>query len=141
MPEDAKSLLRRFYDEVSAGNLAVIDELIADDFIDHEEFPGIEPSKEGVKQFFAMLRAAFPDVRMEPHEILADGELLSCRATFTGTHQGEFMGVQPSGRRIEVDAIDMLRIRDGRFVEHWGVMDAMTMMQQLGALPAAQAPA
>jgi steroid delta-isomerase-like uncharacterized protein len=136
MPDDAKSLLRRFYEEVSAGNLAVIDELIADDFIEHEEFPGIEANKQGVKQFFAMLRTAFPDLRMEPHEMLADGDLVSCRGTFTGTQQGEFMGVPPSGRPIDVNAIDMLRVRDGQFVEHWGVMDAMTMMQQLGAIPA-----
>jgi len=140
MPEDAKSLLRRFYEETSVGNLDAVDELIADDFVDHEEFPGLEPDKEGVKKFFAMFRAAFPDARMEPHEMLADGDLVSCRATFTGTQQGEFMGVAPTGRRIEVNAIDILRFRDGQFVEHWGVMDAMTMMQQLGALPE-QAPA
>jgi steroid delta-isomerase-like uncharacterized protein len=140
MPEDAKSLLRRFYQETSAGNLDVVDELVADDFIDHEEFPGLEPDKEGVKKFFAMFRTAFPDARMEPHEMLADGDLVSCRATFTGTQQGEFMGVPPTGRRIEANAIDILRVRDGQFVEHWGVMDAMTMMQQLGALPK-QAPA
>ena len=140
MPEDAKSLLRRFYEETSVGNLDAVDELIADDFVDHEEFPGLEPDKEGVKKFFAMFRAAFPDARMEPHEMLADGDLVSCRATFTGTQQGEFMGVAPTGRRIEVNAIDILRVRDGQFVEHWGVMDAMTMMQQLGALPE-QAPA
>jgi len=73
---------------------------------------------------------------MEPHEMLADGDLVSCRARFTGTHQGEFMGVPPTGRSVEVNAIDILRIRNGQFVEHWGVMDAMTMMQQLGALPA-----
>jgi steroid delta-isomerase-like uncharacterized protein len=113
----------------------VVDELVADDFIDHEEVPGLEPDKEGVKKFFAMFRAAFPDARMEPHEMLADGDLVSCRATFAGTQQGEFMGLPPTGRRIEINAIDILRVRDGQFVEHWGVMDAMTLMQQLGALP------
>jgi steroid delta-isomerase-like uncharacterized protein len=135
MAEDLKDLLRRFYAEISSGNLDVVDELVAQDFIDHEAFPGIEPTKEGVKQFFALFRSAFPDMRMEPQEILAEGDLVSCRAVFTGTHHGEFMGMPPTGRRIEVNAIDILRIRGGQAVEHWGVMDAMTMMQQLGAIP------
>ncbi len=140
MPDDVKSLLRRFYAEVSAGNLAVIDELVADDVVEHEEFPGLEPNKEGVKQFFALFRAAFPDVRMEPHEMVAEGDLVSARVTITGTHQGEFMGIPPSGKRIEVETFDLLRIRDGQAAEHWGLIDAMTMMQQLGAMPE-QAPA
>jgi steroid delta-isomerase-like uncharacterized protein len=135
MSEDAKSLLRRFYAEATAGNLDAVDELVADDFIDHEEFPGIEPDKEGLRKFLVMFRTAFPDARMEPHEMLADGDLVSCRATYAGTQQGEFMGVPPTGRQMDVEALDIMRIRAGRFVEHWGVMDAMAMMQQLGALP------
>ena len=135
MPEDPKGLMRRFYDEVSAGNLSVIDELVADDIVDHDEFPGLEPNKDGVKQFFAMFTSAFPDLRMEPHEMISEGDLASARVTITGTHQGEFMGMPPSGKRIEVEAIDIVRIRDGQAAEHWGVTDMLTMMQQLGALP------
>jgi steroid delta-isomerase-like uncharacterized protein len=140
MAEDGKTLLSRFYDELNAGNVGVIDELIADDFVDREEFPGISPDKAGVKQFFTMFRTAFPDMRMDPHEMLADGDLVCARATMSGTHQGEFMGIPPTGRRFEVDGIDIVRVRDGHFVEHWGVLDAMKMMQQLGAIPE-QAPA
>lgn len=140
MPEDSKTLLRRFYGEVSNGNLDVIDEVLADDFVDHEEVPGLEPTKEGVKQFFAMFRSAFPDMRMEPHEILADGDLLSARGTMTGTQQGEFMGMPATGKRIETDVFDVLRFRDGQLTEHWGLMDVMKMMKQLGATPA-QIPA
>ena len=136
MSEDARSLLRRFYEEVSAGNVGVIDELIADDLIEHEEFPGIEPNKEGVKQFFTMFRSAFPDLRLEAHEILVDGDLVCARATTSGTHDGEFMGLPPSGKRFEIHGFDMVRMRDGQVVEHWGVFDMMTMMQQLGAIPA-----
>ena len=135
MSEDVKTLLRRFYDEVSAGDLGVIDRLVADDFVEHEEFPGLEPDKEGVKQFFAMFRSAFPDLRMQPHEMLADGDLISARVTVTGTHEGDFLGMPPSGSPIEVELFDMLRVRDGQLVEHWGVMDAMRMMQQLGGVP------
>ena len=81
MSDDARSLMRRFYGEVNAGNVGVIDELIADDFVEHEEFPGIEPNKEGVKQFFSTFRSAFPDLRLEAHEIVVDGDLLCARGT------------------------------------------------------------
>jgi steroid delta-isomerase-like uncharacterized protein len=135
MSEDPKSIVRRFYDEVSAGNLGVIDELIADDLVEHEAFPGIEPSKEGTKQFFAMFRSAFPDLRMEAHEMVGEGDLVCARGTMSGTHKGEFMGMPPSGKRFEVEGFDMVRIRDGQMHEHWGVFDTMTMMQQLGAIP------
>ena len=140
MPEDPKSLMRRFYDGINAGDVAVIDELVADEVVEHKEFPGIEPGKEGVKQFFAMFRAAFPDLRMEPHEMLADGDLVCARVITTGTHQGEFMGIPPTGRRIETAMVDIVRTRDGQFAEHWGVADMMAMMQQLGAIPE-EAPA
>ena len=135
MPKDAKSLVRHFYDAVGAGNLSVIDELVADDFVDREEFPGLEPNKEGVKQFFAMLRSAFPDLNMEVREMLADDDLVSVRVIATGTHEGDFMGMSSSGRRIEVQVFDIFRLRDGQVTEHWGLMDAMTMMQQLGGMP------
>lgn len=135
MPKDAKSLVRHFYDAVGAGNLSVIDELVADEFVDREEFPGLEPNKEGVKQFFVMLRSAFPDLRMEIREMLADDDLVSVRVIATGTQGGDFMGMSSSGRRIEVQVFDIFRIRDGQLTEHWGLMDAMTMMQQLGGMP------
>jgi steroid delta-isomerase-like uncharacterized protein len=135
MPEDAKSLVRQFYDAVGAGNFSVIDELVADDFVDREVFPGLEANREGVKQFFAMVRSAFPDLGMEVREMLADDDLVAVRVIATGTHEGEFMGMSSSGRRIEVQVFDIFRIRDGQVTEHWGLMDAMTMMQQLGGVP------
>ncbi len=139
MPDDHKSILRRFYEEISAGNLEVIDELVADEVVEHEEFPGLEPNKEGVRQFFTLMRRAFPDLHMEPHEMIAEGDLISARVTLTGTHEGEFLGLAPTGKPIEIETIDMLRIRDGQAVEHWGVTDSMTMMHQLDAF-ANQAP-
>jgi len=135
MPDDPKVLMRRFYDGVNAGDFNVIDELVADDVVEHEEFPGIEPNKDGVRQFFNLFRSAFPDLRMDPHEILVDGDMVCARITVTGTHQGEFMGIPPTGRRFEVGGFDLVRIRDGQAVEHWGLTDNMTMMQQLGAVP------
>ena len=135
MTQDPKQIVLRFYAEVSAGNLGVIDELIADDLIEHGEFPGIEASKEGAKQFFNIFRAAFPDLRMEAHEIVAEGDLICVHGTMSGTHQGEYMGMPASGKRFEVDGFDMVRVRGDQMSEHWGMFDVMKMMQQLGAIP------
>lgn len=135
-----KRMLNHFYEEVNAGNLDVIDDVIAEDFVEHEDFPGISPDKEGVRQFFTTFRAAFPDMHMESHEVLADGDLLCCRSTMSGTQEGEFMGMPPTGKHFEVTGFDLLRVRGDQVTEHWGVMDSMKMMQQLGAIPE-QAPA
>ena len=140
MSDENKSLLLRFYAEVSAGNIGVVDELLADDFVEHEEFPGIEPNKEGVKQFFALFRSAFSDLRLDAHEVVAEGDLVCARGSLSGTHDGDFMGMPPTGKHVEVHGFDMVRVRDGQCTEHWGVFDMMAMMQQLGAIPQ-EAPA
>jgi steroid delta-isomerase-like uncharacterized protein len=140
MSEENKALVRTFYERVSAGDMSVVDELVADDLVEHEEFPGIPSNKEGVKLFFEMFRAAFPDMNMEARETVAEGDLVSARFVFTGTHRGEFMGVPATGKRVEVEGFDLVRVRDGLATEHWGQMDAMALMQQLGAIPA-EAPA
>src|SRR5918997_11293 len=120
MADDPKDLMRRFYDAINAGNLDVIDEVVAQDFVEHEAFADLPPDKEGVRQFFRLFRAAFPDLRMEPHEMLVDGDLACARITITGSHQGDFMGISPTGRPIEIAGFDMLRLRDGLVTEHWG---------------------
>jgi steroid delta-isomerase-like uncharacterized protein len=140
MSEDPKGLMRRFFGAVNAGDIDALDDLIADDVIEHEEMPGLEPNKEGIKQFFAMFRSAFPDLHIDVHEMLVDGDLVCARAVVTGTHQGELMGMPPTGRRMEMQMIDIVRVRGGQAAEHWGVADNMAMMQQLGAVPE-QAPA
>ena len=140
MAEETRAIIARFYDGINAGDLEVIDELIADDFVEREDFPGISPDKEGTRQFFTIFRTAFPDLHMEAHEAVIDGDLACVRSTMSGTHEGDFMGMPPSGKRFEVTAFDLVRLRDGQVIEHWGLMDAMKMMQQLGAMPE-QAPA
>jgi len=125
------------YDLLSAGDIDGFGDLLADDFVEHEETPGLEPTKEGVKQFFHMYRAAFPDLRMEPQDVLASGDKVVARARATGTNQGEFMGMPPTGKSVDVQLIDIIRFGDdGLAREHWGVFDALGMMQQLGAIPA-----
>jgi steroid delta-isomerase-like uncharacterized protein len=137
---DHAAAIRRLYDLINAGDIDGFGDQISDDFVEHEEMPGLERSKEGVKQLFHMYRAAFPDLHMEPQDVLVSGDKAVARVVATGTHQGEFMGMPATGKRIEVQMIDITRFgADGRAVEHWGVFDALSMMQQLGAIPAGPA--
>jgi steroid delta-isomerase-like uncharacterized protein len=133
---DHSAAMRRAYDALNAGDVDGFGELLADDFIEHEETPGLAPTKDGVMQFFRMYVAAFPDLRFTAEDVLPSGDKVVVRARATGTHQGDFMGMPPTGRSMDVQLIDIIRFGDdGLAHEHWGVFDAMTMMQQLGALP------
>jgi steroid delta-isomerase-like uncharacterized protein len=134
---DHEATMRRVYELISAGDIDGFGEHVADDFVEHEVTPGFEPSKEGVAQMFRMYRAAFPDLRMEAEDVLVSGDKAVARVRATGTHQGEFMGMPATGKRVDVQVIDIIRFGDdGLAHEHWGVMDALGMMQQLGAIPA-----
>jgi len=138
---DNVATLRRTYDLLNAGDVDGFGDLLADDFVEHETVPGIEPTKEGVKDFFRMYLAAFPDLRMEPEDVLPSGDKVVARTRGTGTHQGEFMGMPATGRSIDVEIVDIMRFRDDGLVqEHWGVFDALKMMQQLGAVPETPQP-
>jgi steroid delta-isomerase-like uncharacterized protein len=137
---DHAATMRRLYDVLNAGNIEGFAALLGDDFLDHEELPGLEPTKEGVTKFFQMYMAAFPDLRMVPEDVIASGDKVVARVRVTGTHNGAFMGMSPTGRRVEVQLIDIIRFgADGRAREHWGVSDQLAMMQQLGAIPAGPA--
>jgi predicted ester cyclase len=127
-------VMARFYNEINAGNHSVIDEVCAEDLVEHEPFAP-EPTREGVRQFFAMARAAFPDLQLRVLHMVGDGDLAIAHGLFEGTHEGEFMGMAPTQRRISVPFADIVRFRDGLAVEHWGVTDTGAMMQQLGAAP------
>ena len=127
----------RLYELISAGDIDGFGDCVADDFVEHEEMPGLEPSKEGVKQLFHMYRAAFPDLRMEAQDIIASGDKVVARVRATGTQRGEFMGIPATGKSVDVQLIDIIRFGDdGLAHEHWGVFDALAMMQQLEAIPA-----
>ena len=131
---DNQALMRRFVDEYQTkGDEAVADELLADDFVDRSPFGPFSPDKAGVLQLFTFLRGAFPDLAAEIHDQVVDGDKVWTRKTFSGTHEGEFLGIPPTGKRVAWDVIDIVRMRDGRFVEHWNVVDAAGLMAQLGA--------
>jgi steroid delta-isomerase-like uncharacterized protein len=133
---DHAATVRRFYDLINAGDIDGFGALLADDFVEHEETPGLAPTREGVMDFFRMNRTAFPDMRMVAEDVLTSGDKVVVRAKLTGTHQGEFMGMPATGKSVDVQLIDIIRFGDdGLAHEHWGVMDALALMQQLGAVP------
>ncbi len=135
MTEDNKALNRRFVEEViNQGNIEAIDELIDPGVVDHAALPGFPTGREGAKQFFAMMRSAFPDLHLTIEDMIAEGDKVVMRSTWSGTHQGEFMGIPATGRRVTVSAIDISRVADGRIVEHWEQSDALGLMQQLGVV-------
>ena len=134
---DHAATMERAYELINAGDIDGFGALLADDFVEHEETPGLAPTKQGVIDFFTMYTAAFPDLRMTPEDVLSSGDKVVVRVKATGTHEGDFMGVPATGRSIDVQLIDIVRFGDyGLAHEHWGVFDAMTMMQQLGVVPA-----
>src|SRR4051812_27518621 len=131
-----KDTMRRFYDSISAGETSIVDEVLAENFVEHDEFPGIPQSREGVKQFFEMSRAAFPDLQLRVLHLVEEGDICVGHGLFEGTHEGEWMGLAATGRRVSVPIADVVRIGDdGRAVEHWGVTDTGMMLQQLGVVP------
>ncbi len=135
--EQNKELATRMIEEIfNRGDVGKADEFLAPDFVEREELPpGLPGGREGVKQLAMMLRSAFPDLKATVEDILAEGDKVVIRQTWTGTHTGgEFMGVPPTGKRVSVGVIDIIRVADGKFAEHWGQMDSMAMMQQLGAI-------
>jgi steroid delta-isomerase-like uncharacterized protein len=135
MSDANKANVRRLYQRLSEGDLGVVDEVISDDFVEHEEMPGLEPNKAGVRKMFEMFQAAFQDATFEVDGMISEGDMVFALVRLTGVHQAEFMGVPSSGRAINVGVADYFRFENGKALEHWGVMDTGAMMQQLtGAL-------
>lgn len=135
--EQNKAVARRLIEEVfNRGNIDLVDELIAPDFVEHEEMPpGTPAGREGNKAATIMLRSAFPDFKATIDDMVAEGDKVVLRLTWSGTQEGEFMGMPLTGKRFSIPVFDILRIDGGKIVEHWGQMDQMAMMQQLGATP------
>jgi len=131
----AKAVVRRNTEEVqSRGNFELFEELFADDFVDHTPQPNMTPDKDGVRKLYGHIRAAFPDFLADIHWQAADGELVTTYKTYHGTHLGTFLGVAPTGRKVHFETVDVMRVRNGKITDHWGVANLFSLMQQLGAL-------
>jgi steroid delta-isomerase-like uncharacterized protein len=134
--EENKALVRRLVEEWQAGHQPeVAREILSDDFIDRSG-PVEYGAKEAGIEWFAYMWQAFPDFSVAIKLQIAEGDMVATLKTFSGTHQGEFMGIPPTGKQVAFDVFDMLRVRDGKVVEHWNVEDSAGLMRQLGGTPA-----
>ena len=135
--EENKAQFRRMYEEgFNQGNLAVVDELIAPEFINHEAPPGMNNrGPESLRMVITMLRTAFPDLHFSIEHLVAEGDTVAGRLAMNGTHQGPLMGMSPTGRSVRQNHMHFVRFSDGKAVEHWGVRDDVGMMRQLGTFP------
>jgi steroid delta-isomerase-like uncharacterized protein len=132
---DNKAIVRRYFHEAwNEGRPEVLDELLADDFVNHGVFGGQPPDREGAKLILRSFRAAFPDLRFTIEDMVAEEDKVVTRWTASGTHLGDLIGIAPTGRRITVTGIVINRIAGGRMVEHWSNRDDLGMMQQLGVI-------
>jgi steroid delta-isomerase-like uncharacterized protein len=137
-PEENKTVVRRFLEEIfTAGNLELVDELFAPDYVLHDPVVPDEVSgPEGMKRYVSMYRAAYPDTHFTIEDQIAEGDEVVTRWTGQGTHEGELMGISPTGKQVTVTGIEVDRVVDGKMQETWVNYDALGMMQQLGVVPA-----
>jgi predicted ester cyclase len=134
--ETYKSLVRRFYDEaLNARRVQVIDELALADYAEHDPLPGQRDGLVGLKDRVSMLTEGLAST-YTLHDVIATGDRVVVRWTNAGIHSGEFLGIPPTGRSFEIAGIDIYRIENDRMAEHWHVVDQLTMLQQLGLIPA-----
>jgi predicted ester cyclase len=131
MSEQNKSKARQFYSEVmQKGNLAVLDELVAPNFVDHQPAPGQQPGSAGVKQFVSALRNAISGLQVTVEHMIAEGDMVVAHIVWRGKHTGELMGIPPSGKDVVMRVSDLVRIENGKAVERWGVEDMSGLVPQ-----------
>ena len=135
--DDNKALVRRFYEQIDAGNVDAMDELVAEDFVNHSSFPfpGISPDRDGLKKAFRILWDATPGTH-EIEDQVAEADKVVTRLTAHGRHEGDLPGPIPAtGNELHMSAVAIHRIADGKIVEHWSGKDELGLMIQLGVVP------
>ena len=136
MSEESKALARLLLeDDISRGDVAVAERIIHPDFFDHTNPPGMQRGLDGHKAIVALFRTAFPDQWWRIEDLIAEGDKVVARTTMTGTHLGDFFGIPPTGRSVTLTGVHIMRVADGKIVEHWGSNDDLNLMRQLGVIP------
>ncbi len=132
-----KAVLERAYEAFNTGNLDALDTLMTANPIEHQVMPGVTATGvEAVKQTIGMLREAFPDFRITANHMIAEGDYVVAHFTMSGTQNGPFMGAPATGKRFEIQGLDLVRFENGKAAEHWGYQEDIIMMEQLGMMPA-----
>lgn len=131
--EQNKAIVTRVNKEyIEGGNVSTVHEIFAPDFINQTAPPGSPQGPEAIIYFFdKVLRPAFPDLKVVIHDQVAEGDKVTTRKSFHAIHRGEFFGVPPTNKKVVMDVIDIIRLRDGKYVEHWGILDTQGLMAQI----------
>jgi steroid delta-isomerase-like uncharacterized protein len=124
--------LTKFAEAVNTGNFDLFKEAVSIENIDHDPARGQVPGPEGYRAFFTGLRGAFPDLAVALETLVADEESIAIAYTLSGTQNGTFMGIAPTGRRMKIRGMQISKFKDGKMVERWGSSDELGMLQQLG---------
>ena len=133
--EGNKAIARQAIEAINAGDLSRLESLVAADGLDHAVPPGMPPTRDSAIQFLSMFRAAFPDLQYTVEDVIAEGDRVVQRSTARGTMQGDFLGMPATGKTATWGEVHILRIADGKIVEHWASVDQLGMLQQLGLAP------
>jgi steroid delta-isomerase-like uncharacterized protein len=134
--ERNKAVIRRFVQEVQNNkNWAAYDELNDPDFVNLSAPPGVPADREGGKVYLKAFAEAYPDAQYTIDDMIAEGDRVVTKKTFTGTNTGEFAGIPATGKRVALQFVDIMRVRDGKIVEHWLCLDQLSWLQQLGLAP------
>jgi predicted ester cyclase len=133
--EQNKALVRRVNKEfIEGGNMNTFNEIFAEDFVNHTAPPGSPKNRDGVVYFFNhLLKPAFPDLKVEIHDMVAEGDKVTKRKSFHATHKGEFFGVLPTNKSVIMEVIDIIELRNGKYIGHWGILDLHSLMAQLNS--------
>lgn len=128
-----KALVHRVNKEfIEGGNVKTVYEIFATEFINHTAPQGSPQGPEAVIYFFnQLMKPAFPDLKVEIHDMVAEGDKVTTRKSFHATHKGEFFGVPPTNKRVVMDVIDIIQLRNGKYIGHWGILDMHSLMTQL----------
>jgi steroid delta-isomerase-like uncharacterized protein len=135
--QENKALARRVLEEMfNKGNLNLADEVFAPDYVDHDPaMPEDIRGPEGFKEYVSIFRTAFPDIHLEIEDQVAEGDKVVTRWTGTGTHEGDLMGIAPTGNKVTLPGMEIVRISGGKLAEGWEGYDSMVLMEQLGVMP------
>ena len=135
MSEQNKAVFDKLMSALNAKDVATMESIIADDFVDNDAMPGMAPGKEGMIDMMRMFVGAFPDRNVVVDHWVAEGDLVAGVMTTKGTQTREFMGMPASGKTFSVRKVHMVRVANGKMAEHWGLSNELSMMQQLGFIP------
>ena len=135
MSEGNKAIFQQIIDAINAQDVAAIGRLFGPNFVDHDPAPGQGEGPQGLADMMQMFFSGFPDLKVTVNRMISEGDLVGGAMTIEGTQTGAFMGIPASGKKVSFTEMHMVRIVNGKAVEHWGVVDSMTLMQQLGVMP------